>query len=487
MTEAPAASITEDDRRMIVIGALISMLLAALDSTIVAPALPTIGAALGQAEWLPWVVSAYFLTGTAVTPLYGKLADIKGRRPVLFSAVGIFIVGSVVCAMAPTMPILVIGRAIQGLGGGGLIALAQTIIGDVVPPKERSRYMVYISGVWAFASLAGPVVGGFFAQHLSWALIFWINLPLGAVALALSERTLRKLPRVHRDHTLDLFGALLIVTATVALLLALTWGGTTLPWGSPEILGLIGGSVLLFVWFGWHLTRIEEPLIPPRVLKDRVIASATGSIFFSSIAFVGLSVYVPVYLEFHVGLGAAAAGVALVAYLGGTVIGANVAGRMMRRTDHYKRVAVAGCTLGTAGLFALAAMAGTAPFWLIEVMIALIGFGVGTQFPVITVSVQNAAEQRDLGVATAALAFLRSLGSVIGVAILGAILINTGITAAVGEGLHRAADTPVADVGPVFAIVFAVAGVAQGLGLLLLILMEERPLRGRPMAAATAE
>ncbi len=286
---APAASITEDDRRMIVIGALISMMLAALDSTIVSPALPTIGAALGQTEWLPWVVSAYFLTGTAVTPLYGKLADIKGRRPVLFSAVGIFILGSIVCAMAPTMPILVIGRAIQGLGGGGLIALAQTIIGDVVPPKERSRYMVYISGVWAFASLAGPVVGGFFAQHLSWALIFWINLPLGAVALALSERTLRKLPRVHRDHRLDVTGAVLIVAATVALLLALTWGGTALPWGSPEILALIGGSLLLFVAFGWHLTRIEEPLIPPRVLKDPVIATATGSIFFSSIAFVGLS------------------------------------------------------------------------------------------------------------------------------------------------------------------------------------------------------
>ncbi len=169
------------------------------------------------------------------------------------------------------------------------------------------------------------------------------------------------------------------------------------------------------------------------------------------------------------------------------MIGANVAGRMMRRSDRYKRIAVAGCSLATVGLFALAAMAGTAPFWLIEVMIALIGFGVGTQFPVVTVSVQNAAEQRDLGVATAALAFLRSLGSVIGVAILGAILINTGITAAVGEGLHRAADSPVGDVGAVFAIVFAVAGFSQLIGVGLLLLMEERPLRGRPMAAAATE
>lgn len=486
---SPAASITEDDRRMIVIGALISMLLAALDSTIVAPALPTIGATLGQTEWLPWVISAYFLTGTAVTPLYGKLADIKGRRPVLFAAVGIFLVGSVLCAIAPTMPLLVIGRAIQGLGGGGLMALAQTIIGDVVPPKERSRYMVYISGVWAFASLAGPVIGGFFAQHLSWTLIFWINLPVGAIALAMSERTLRKLPTVRRDHKLDLLGALLIVAATVALQLALTWGGTTLPWDSLEIIGLLGGSIVVFVLFGVHLTRADEPLIPPRVLKDRVIATATASLFFSSISFVGLSVYVPVYLEFHVGLGPAAAGVALVAFLGGTVIGANIAGRMMRTREHYKRVAVAGCSLGTAGLFVLAAIAGSAPFWLVEVMIAIIGFGIGTQFPVITVSVQNAAEQRDLGIATAALAFLRSLGSVIGVAILGAILINTGVAAAVGEGLHRTGASGMADtdVSAVFSTVFVVAGIAQGIGLLLLALMEERPLRGQPMASAATE
>ncbi|BBE73307.1 MDR family MFS transporter [Oharaeibacter diazotrophicus] len=476
-TTAPAA-ITEEDRRQIVIGALISMLLAALDQTIVAPALPTIGAVLGDAEWLPWVISAYFLTGTAVTPLYGKLADLKGRRPVLFAAVGIFLVGSVVCAAAPTMPVLVIGRAIQGLGGGGLIALAQTIIGDVVPPRERSRYMVYITGVWAFASLAGPVVGGFFAQHLSWTLIFWINLPIGAGALLLSERTLRKLPVVRRDHRLDLLGAALVVAATVALQLALTFGGRDLPWTSPEILGLFAAALALFVVFGVHLTRAPEPLVPPRVLANPVIATATFSLFFSSIAFVGLSVYFPIYLELVVGLGPASSGVALVAFLGGTVSGANLAGRIMRKSERYKRIAVAGSTLAVAMLVLLAVVAPTGSFVAVEILIALIGLGVGTQFPVTTVSVQNAAEQRDLGVATAALAFLRSLGSVIGVAVLGAVLISTGVAAAVGEGMHQAGGAAAGEAAAVFRWVFAVAAAAQAASLVLLLAMEEKPLRG---------
>lgn len=487
MTAETPAPITERDRTAIVVGALISMLLAALDQTIVAPALPTIGAALGDPAWLSWVVSAYFLTATAVTPLYGKLADLKGRRPVLFAAVGIFLAGSVICAVAPSMAVLIVGRAIQGLGGGGLIALAQTIIGDVVPPRERSRYMAYISGVWAIASIAGPVVGGLFAEHVHWSLIFWINLPLGAGALYLSERTLRKLPPVHRNHALDWLGAVLIVGATVLLMLAMTWGGTRYAWSSLEILSLIAVSAVLFTVFVVHQMRAPEPLVPPRVLRNPVIATATGSLFFSMTAMVGLSVFIPVYFQLVDGLGAADAGFALVGYLGGTVIGANVAGRIMGISPNYKRAAVIGSGVGVLGLVLLAAVAETASFWTTQAIITVIGIGLGTQFPVTTVSVQNAAEQRDLGVATASLAFLRSLGSVLGVALLGAVLIGWGVVEQIGEGAAAGASTSSAEAAKAFSVVFAVAAGAQAIAFVLMCLMRQQPLRGRGPAPVTAE
>jgi len=224
MDTTPTGLPTEAERRSIVIGVLLAMLLAALDQTIVAPALPTIGKALGDVAYLPWVVSAFFLTATAVTPLYGKLADIHGRRPVLFTAIGIFVAGSVLCALAPNMFALILGRAFQGLGGGGLMALAQTVIGDIVPPRERGRYTVYISATWATASIAGPIVGGFFAQNLHWSLIFWINLPLAGVAVLMTNRSLKRLPRMHRPHSLDYIGAVLMMCATVCIMLLLTWG-----------------------------------------------------------------------------------------------------------------------------------------------------------------------------------------------------------------------------------------------------------------------
>jgi MFS family permease len=217
-------------RRDIIVGVLLAMFLAALDQTIVAPALPTIGSSLGNAEYLSWIVTAYLLTATAVTPLYGKLADIRGRRPVIFGAVGIFVAGSIVSALARSMLMLVIGRAIQGIGGGGLGALAMTVIGDVVAPRERGKYQGYISGMWGIASLAGPVVGGFLAHKFHWSMIFWINLPLAAFAIAVLNNPLKKLPIVRSRHRLDLPGAGLVILATTSLMLVLTWGGSRYAW-----------------------------------------------------------------------------------------------------------------------------------------------------------------------------------------------------------------------------------------------------------------
>src|SRR5579863_856696 len=237
----PSSSQTIDPtaRKEIVVGVLLAMFLAALDQTIVAPALPTIGSSLGNAEYLSWIVTAYLLTATAVTPLYGKLADIRGRRPVIFAALGIFVAGSIISALARSMLVLIIGRAIQGIGGGGLGALAMTVIGDVVAPRERGRYQGYISGMWGIASLAGPVVGGFLSQKLHWSMIFWINLPLAAIAIAFFNKPLKKLPPVRGQHKLDLLGASLVILATTCLMLVLTWGGSRYAWASPQTLGLM--------------------------------------------------------------------------------------------------------------------------------------------------------------------------------------------------------------------------------------------------------
>ncbi len=488
MSTAAAAytAVTEAERRSIVIGVLIAMLLAALDQTIVAPAIPTIGAELGDAGYLTWIVSAYFLTATAVTPLYGSLADIHGRRTTLYTAMGIFLAGSLLCALAPSMLVLVLGRAVQGLGGGGLMALAQTVIGDLVPPKERGRFVFYISGTWAIASVAGPVLGGIISEHLDWRVIFWLNLPLAALAFLMTNAPLKRLPWVRREHRLDLRGALLLVTATVLLMLALTWGGTRLPWLSPTLLSLLAAAGLLTVLLAIHLQRTEEPLIPIAVLRNPVVLSATVSVFFAMAAYIGLSVHIPLYLELVQGLGSSYAGLALVGYMGGTVIGANAAARTLQRVRHYKRLPAAGLLLSAAGLCALAYWADSIDTWTTVASIVVIGIGSGAQFPITTVSVQNAVEPHDLGVATGALGFMRSLGSAIGVSVLGAVGTASGIAHGIGVA---GSSVPVERLsGSAFVPVFLAAAFCLLLASVSLALMEERPLRGRepsPRGSAT--
>ncbi|MGH7002926.1 MAG: MFS transporter, partial [Alphaproteobacteria bacterium] len=264
--EFHAPPLGEREKNIIIAGVLLSMLLAALDQTIVAPAMPTIGAALGHAHYLPWIVTGYLLTATAVASLYGRISDVYGRRPTLYAAILIFLAGSLVSALAPTMLVLIIGRAIQGLGGGGLFALSQTVIGDLVPPLERARYAAWISGTWAVASIAGPLLGGTFAEHLHWSLIFWINLPLGLLAMAIINEPLKKLPLAGRRHRIDGLGALILIAATAVLLLALNWGGSLYPWISAEILGLLACSALFWAAFALRLMRAAEPLISLEVL-----------------------------------------------------------------------------------------------------------------------------------------------------------------------------------------------------------------------------
>jgi EmrB/QacA subfamily drug resistance transporter len=477
--EAPPLS--EKEKNAIIGGVLLSMLLAALDQTIVAPAMPTIAGALGHAEYLPWIVTGYLLTATALAPLYGKISDIYGRRPTLYAAVLIFLAGSLVSALAPNMLTLVIGRAIQGMGGGGLFALAQTVIGDLVPPRERARYAAWIAGTWAVASIAGPLLGGTFAEHLHWSLIFWINLPLGLIAMAIINNPLKKLPLVARRHSIDALGAVLLIVATALLLLALNWGGSTYPWVSAEIIGLIAASAVFWAAFTLRLLRVAEPLISLEVLGDPIVRAGTLSMFALQAANVGLSVYLPVYLQSVLGLNASQSGMAMLGLLLGTVAGATFSGKTIPRFIHYKRIALLGALFSAACLVVLALVAATASLLVVQLLTALIGLGAGATFPVSTVSVQNAVDKAHLGVATGVLTFLRSLGSALGVAMLGAVALGYGLPLG-GEALRTGAHAATAEP---FAMIFLVCAATTMLGFVMLWLMPEKTLRGHAPESAS--
>ncbi|ESY02860.1 MFS transporter [Mesorhizobium sp. LNJC399B00] len=477
---APAAPLTESEKNAIIGGVLLSMLLAALDQTIVAPAMPTIGRSLGHADYLPWIVTGYLLTATAMAPLYGKLSDVYGRRPTVYAAILIFLLGSLVSAMAPNMFVLVIGRAIQGAGGGGLFALTQIVIGDLVPPRERARYAAWISGTWAVASIAGPLLGGGFAEHLHWSLIFWINIPLGLVAMAIINKPLRKLPVAAKRHRIDALGAVLLVVATALLLLALNWGGSAYPWASREILGLLACSVVFWGAFALRLMRAAEPLISLEVLSNPIVLAGTASMFLLQAANIGLAVYLPVYLQSIIGLSVSESGLAMLGLLLGTVAGATFSGRTIPRFFHYKRIAMVGVLFAIVCLGVLSLVAGHASLLVVELLTICIGLGTGTTFPVATVSVQNAVDRTHLGVATGVLTFLRSLGSALGVAMLGAVALGYGLPLA-GEGVAVAGQ--IVSAVP-FTMIFLAAALTLMLSLITLALMPEKSLRGRDDAEA---
>jgi MFS family permease len=467
----PPPVISEREKRMIIGGVLLTMLLAALEQAIVAPAVTTIAAALGRAEYLPWVVTAYLLAAIAMAPLYGKLSDIYGRRHVIFAGVTIFMIGSLICALAPNMFVLIGARAVQGLGGGGL--LAQIVIGDLVPPAERARYASWTSGTWAVACIAGPILGGIFAEHLHWSLIFWINIPLGLFALAITNAPLKKLPMVKRAHSLDWTGAGLLVCATTALLLALNWGGHAYSWLSWQLLAILAASVALWFAFGWRLLHAQEPFISLQILSNRVVLTAAFANLMLQGVLLGLSVFVPVYIQMQLGLSATQSSLGLLGMLMGTFVGSTLSGWIIPKMVHYRAVALFGCLVGAVALFVLAAQIDGASFSLPLGLLICAGFGVGTGFPVGTVSVQNAVDHAHLGVATGVLTFLRSLGAALGVALLGAVAASYGLM--IGEtGMTAQGEALLAKP---FAAVFLWCGVIMIIGLVCFLLMPEKPLR----------
>lgn len=490
--QTPAANPPLDHAaiRGIVCGIMLAAFLSALEQTIVAPALSTMGRALHDAEHLSWVVTAYLLAATAVTPLFGKLSDIHGRRIMMLIATAIFIVGSVVCALAPSMGVLIAGRALQGIGGGGILPLVHTIIGDLVSPRERPRYQAYTAVMFMTASVVGPLLGGILTDQVHWTMIFWINLPLGLLALVLTDRTLRRLPRNDRPHWLDVPGAALMVGASLALMLAMSWGGTRFSWASPIILGLLMGSLLLWLGFALRLSRAPEPFIPLSVLRDRTVAAVVVAGFCSVGVVIGMSIYLPLYLELVLGLTPTGSGIALIVFLAATTAGSFAAGRLMARMVRYRRVAVAGMALGVMMMAGMAIKPAGLSLIEVGVLLAIGGTGLGVMYPFTTTVIQNVVEPHQLGIATGVLNFFRLLGGAIVVAAFGAIML--GGAGGAGQGLTlemlSGALTNGADLGGLFRLVFVAGAVVLAVGLSAVFAIEERPLRGptkkRPLPAA---
>lgn len=474
-------ALTHAEVRPIIVGIMLALFLGALEQTIVATALPTIGRAFQDVENLSWVVTAYLLTATSSTPLYGKLSDVYGRRAVMLAGIVIFILGSIACALAPSMTVLILARGLQGLGGGGLMSLTQTIIADIVSPKERGRYQGYIGAVFASSSVGGPVIGGFLTEHLHWSLIFWINVPLGLAALLITNAVLRRVPYHPRRHALDLPGALLMMAAAIALLLALTWGGTRFAWLSAPIGLLLLTSAALWALFAWRLAVAKEPFLPLAVLANPVVRCATLAGACAMGTLVGMTIFVPLYFEVVMHLSASQSGLALIPLMGATVAASTLTGRAMSHVENYKIMAVAGAVLAMAGLSALAIWP-SLPIPPVVLLLTAVGFGIGCVFPVSTVSMQNAAPRHLMGVATGAMNFFRSLGSALAVALLGAIVLG-GIGGATGVSVEVLARTASeADLTEAFRFVFLAAGLVLAFGLAFLVGMEQKPLRGPAIA-----
>ena len=416
----PPASTHE--RRLVFAGLMLAMTLAALDQNIVGTALPHIVGDLGGLAHLSWVVTAFLLTSTATTPLYGKLSDMKGRRPLFFTAIILFLVGSVLCGMAQTMTQLILFRGLQGLGAGGLFTLSQTVIGDLVSARERGRYQGLFSGVFAIASVAGPLLGGFITDALSWRWIFYVNLPVGAAALALIAIGLTPRPP-QRRHRIDYAGATLLTAVTSSTLLVLTWGGNIYPWDSAIIISLAVASVVFLALLVACEMVASEPMLPPHLFTNRVFLIAAIVTSLTAMALIGANVFLPLFFQLVRGASPSVAGLMIAPLMGGLITTSMIGGRLVSRTGRYKTLAVWGLAIAALsyGVMGYVAFLGSHPV-VIELALTMLGAGIGFVMPNLTTAIQNAVARAHLGVATSTNGFFRSLGGSFGVGISGALM-----------------------------------------------------------------
>jgi EmrB/QacA subfamily drug resistance transporter len=430
---------------MVFVALMLGMFLAALDQTIVSTALPTIVGDLGGLNHLSWVVTSYLLASTVSTPIYGKLGDMIGRKPVFLAAILIFLAGSMLAGLSQSMTELIGFRALQGIGAGGLMVGAQAIIADIVPPRERGRYMGLIGSVFAVASVAGPLLGGFFVDNLSWRWVFYVNMPVGALAIIIVITRLHLHTPTIR-HRIDYLGAGLLTGAVGALILLTTWGGSTYGWGSRTIVGLGIAGVALMAAFIWWEKRASEPILPLTLFRSRVFSVSCGMGFMIGMAMFGAIIFIPLFLQLVYGATPTSSGLRMLPLMAGLLVASISSGRAISRMGRYKAFPIAGTAVLIVGMYLLSRLGvGTAP-WLASVYMLIVGIGIGLVMQVLVLVVQNDASPENIGVATSTATFFRSVGGAFGVAIFGTIFATRltdqlarfphSVTARLGSGIH---------------------------------------------------
>jgi EmrB/QacA subfamily drug resistance transporter len=486
----PATGLPRRQVLVVFSGLMLGMLLAAIDQTIVATALPTIVGDLGGLSHLAWVVTAYLLAETVSTPLFGKLGDLYGRKRLFQAAIVIFVAGSALSGIATSMGQLIAFRAVQGAGAGGLIVLAMAIIADIVSPRERGRYQGFFGAVFGAASVAGPLLGGFLTDHLSWRWVFYVNLPLGILALFVTSAVLPASVR-RRMVRIDWVGTALLATAITCLVLFTTWGGSEYPWGSPVIVGLAAAAVALTVAFVVVERRVDEPAIPLRLFRLRTFCVASAVSFVVGIALFGAITYLPTFLQVANGVSASNSGLLLVPIMGGLLVASIVAGQVISRTGRYRKFPIIGLALASLAMYLLSTLDTGSSRWESGLYMAMLGAGIGMVMQILVLATQNESPVEDLGVATSTVTFFRAVGGSVGVALFGALfshrlsdLLGGSAPARITpeEIGHLPADQQVrlaAAFGDAITMVFQYAVPVLLVGFLLTWLLREMPLRTR--------
>lgn len=464
-------ALSHAESRIVIWGMLLPVFMASLDQTILASALPTIGRDLGDVHSLPWLVTAYLIASTAVTPLYGKLSDIHGRRLTVLIALSAYMLGSIVCLAAPNMLVLICGRVLHGLGGGGMASMGMVVLGDLTSPRDRGKYYAYFSATYTTAGACGPALGGFIAENLHWKMIFALNMMMGVVALGLTFKLLRRLPRYERYHRIDVLGAALIMAASISFMLALTLGGVRYPWTSPPILALAAIALAVGAAFVARLLTAPEPLIPLSILRDPIARCASMMNSFGWGSIVGLNIFLPMYLQTVIGLTPTNAGLSLMILMVTVNASAGVAGQCYGRMTHYKLIPLVGIVIAIASITTLGIAVDRLTPLTFEILLALIGIGFGPIPPLSSIALQNTVATHQFGTAVGTMNFSRTLYSTILIAVFGAIVL-VGVPAGAAPGALAAG------AAEGFRRVFFAAAASFAVALLGLVALEERPLKG---------